>query len=183
VTGLEPKEQRPANLTDKELADLDADLAGADAAKAFRAMGMLVNVPKQAVPFLQQRLQPVPVVDAARLDGLIKDLASKEADVAKQATDELGKLAELAEPALRKALAGNPPQEFRQRIEPLLKRLDGTALSVEQLRMIRSVEILEAIATPEARKVLESAAQGAPGARLTREAQAAVQRLGKRAGN
>src|SRR5262249_21723203 len=39
VAGLDPKEQPPDKLTEKDLADLDADLAGADAAKAFRAIG------------------------------------------------------------------------------------------------------------------------------------------------
>ena len=40
--------------------------------------------------------------------------------------------------------------------------------------------ILEDIASPEARKLLHGIVQGMPEARLTREAQAALQRLGKR---
>jgi hypothetical protein len=39
------------------------------------------------------------------------------------------------------------------------------------------VEALELAGTPEARQVLESLARGVPGARRTREAQAALERL------
>ena len=45
------------------------------------------------------------------------------------------------------------------------------------LRGLRGVAVLEDIATPGARQRLESLAQGAPEARLTREAKASLQRL------
>jgi hypothetical protein len=45
---------------------------------------------------------------------------------------------------------------------------------------LRAVEALEYIATPSARAVLQALGQGAPGAYLTRDAQAALLRLGKR---
>ena len=47
----------------------------------------------------------------------------------------------------------------------------------DQLRELRSVELLELAATPEARQVLDVLAKGAAGARLTREAKAAADRL------
>jgi WD40 repeat protein len=174
------KKDAPATLTDKDLADLEADLAGADAAKAHRAIGLLAQNPKLAVPFLQERLKPVAAVDAQQVDKLVADLGSKEADVLKQATEELTKLAELAEPALRKALTTNPPAEVKQRVENLLRALGDPKLAAERLRSVRAIEVLERIGTPEARQVLEGLAKGAPGARLTQESQAAVQRLGKR---
>lgn len=170
----------PANVTEKELAELDADLAGGDAVKANRAIALLVRHPKLAVPFLQERLKPTVAVDAQQVEKLVNDLSSKEADAVKQATDELMKLAELAEPALRKALAANPAAEVKQRIEKLLQALTGAIVPAEQLRVLRQVEILERIGMPEARQVLEALAKGAPGSRLTQESQAAVQRLQKR---
>jgi hypothetical protein len=45
------------------------------------------------------------------------------------------------------------------------------------LRQTRALEALEQIRSPEARKLLERLAAGAPEARLTREAQAALERL------
>jgi hypothetical protein len=45
------------------------------------------------------------------------------------------------------------------------------------VRGMRAVEVLERIGTAEARQVLQVIAQGAPGARLTREAQEALKRL------
>jgi hypothetical protein len=41
----------------------------------------------------------------------------------------------------------------------------------------RAVIVLEQINTPQARDLLEALAKGSPAARLTREAQAALQRL------
>src|SRR5262249_23584481 len=119
-------------------------------------------------------------VDAQQIEKLIADLSSKEADVVKQANDELAKLAEVAEPALRKALAANPPAELKQRLEKLLQALGGANPVPEQMRAVRRVEVLERIGTPEARQLLETLAKGAAGARLTQESQAAVQRLEKR---
>ena len=42
---------------------------------------------------------------------------------------------------------------------------------------LRAVAVLERIGTPQARRVLATLAGGAEGARLTREAQASLQRL------
>jgi WD40 repeat protein len=174
------KKDAPANLAEKDLTDLDADLAGADAAKAHRAICLFAQNPKQAVPFFVERLKPVAAVDAQQVDKLVHDLSSKDADVIKQATEELTKLAELAEPALKKALTMNPPAEVKQRLEKLLQALVAPNPTADHLRVARQIEILERIATPETRQLLEALAKGASGARLTQESQAAVQRLAKR---
>ena len=50
-------------------------------------------------------------------------------------------------------------------------------MSPKQLLTLRGLEVLEHIATPEAKQVLQKLAAGAPDARLTREAKAALQRL------
>lgn len=49
-----------------------------------------------------------------------------------------------------------------------------------QLQLLRAVEVLEQIDTPEARRLLAELAQGAAAARLTQEAKAALERLEKR---
>ena len=65
---------------------------------------------------------------------------------------------------------------MKQRVEGLLQKATVRKFSADQLRELRSVELLELAATPEAKRVLESLAKGAGGARLTREAGAALAR-------
>jgi hypothetical protein len=77
-------------------------------------------------------------------------------------------------------LEAKPPAEVRRRAELLLDLADARHLSPEGLRTLRAVEVLERVANPEARKVLQSLASGAPGATVTQEAQAALKRLDKR---
>ena len=50
----------------------------------------------------------------------------------------------------------------------------------EGLRMLRAVEALERMDTPAARQALEQYARGAPGAELTRQAKAALERVASR---
>jgi hypothetical protein len=85
----------------------------------------------------------------------------------------------LAEPAIRKALDGRPSAEQRRALEALLP---GPALlhSPEGLRQVRAVEALERAGSVEARDLLKRLAGGVEGARLTREARAALDRLAGR---
>ena len=90
----------------------------------------------------------------------------------------LEKAGDRAEAGLREALAaGQLSLELRRRIENLLDKLSPA--SPETLRLLRALEVLENVRTPEARKVLQKLASGVPGARLTREAKAALTRLGR----
>jgi hypothetical protein len=141
---------------------------------------MLVNAPRQSVLFIHRHLRPIAPADPQKVNQLIADLASARFAVRNQATQELDKLAELAESALQKAVKREQPLEVRRRIEQLLAKLHGPITSPEQLRSLRSIEVLEHIGTTEARQLLQSLAKGAPYARVTQEAQAALQRLLKR---
>jgi hypothetical protein len=89
----------------------------------------------------------------------------------------LAQLGDLAEDALRAAARQSSSAEQRRRVVRLLGRLDNLESTPEQLRLLRAVEALEIIGTPEARRVLMHLAGGAARARLSVEAKAALGRL------
>jgi hypothetical protein len=176
-----PARSRAEQPSARELEERWSELAGSDAAKAYRAIWSLVGVPEQSVPFLKEHLKPIPAVDAKRLTQLTTELDDQRFAVRKKATDELEKLADLAVPALQRILEQKPSLEVRQRVEKLLEKAEQIG-SPDQLRGLRAIEALEHIATPDAQAVLQNLAKGAPGARITTEADASVKRLAKRQG-
>jgi WD40 repeat protein len=171
--------QGPAPKADR-LEALWADLASPDAARAYQAILALTAAPARSVPLLKARLRPVPTPDPKRLARLLKDLQSPRFAVREKAMTELARLGELAEPALRKAAGEGAPLEFRRRVDQLLDKLQGVVTQPKQLRTLRAVEVLEHVGTPEAREVLRKLATGAPGSRITQEAQSSLERLRRR---
>jgi WD40 repeat protein len=168
------------DLSQKSLQALWEDLAGEDAARALCAIGTLARAPGRTLPFLAGRLQRQSGPDPEQLARTIADLDSERFATRQEAERRLRRWGKLAEAALQKALAGRPSEEVRRRLEQLLRRLDGDALSPEQLRQYRAVTLLERAGTPEARHLLEDLARGALGARLTQDARASLQRLARR---
>jgi hypothetical protein len=170
--------QRPSRALPLTAADLEAcweDL-GAGSVRAYRALGKLLAAPGRAVPFLGERVQPAPAAEARRVAALIADLGSAQFPVRDRAMKELEKLGEAAAPALRKAAGGDHPLEVKRRLEGLLEKLSNWPAAT--LRQVRAVEALERLGTPAARAVLgRLVREGAPEARLTREAEAALRRM------
>lgn len=160
-----------------DLEPLWNDLAGQDALKAHAAIEQLTAAADRAVAFLRQRLKPVPVTGAERLDRLIADMDSSKFRVRQKAEDALRELGEQAMPALRKTLAGTPPLEVRLRIERLLGKMHDYPWTADRVRFLRGLQVLERTGTPAARQLLRTLAGGAPQALLTREAAAALRRL------
>ena len=152
------------------------DLAGADAAVAHQASAKLVFSPTSAVAMLRAKLRPISAVDPNKIAPLIKDLDSSQFQVRDQAIRQLEALEDLVEPALLAALAATPSLEKRRRLESLLEK--AAAHSARQMQMLRALTVLERIASPEARQVIESLSRGTPDARITREAQASLRRVG-----
>jgi WD40 repeat protein len=165
-----------AELPAAEVETLWGDLGGQDAGKALRGILKLAGAPQQAVPFLGARLKPAERVDPQKINGWIGELDSEKFAVRQQAVANLLKVGEQAVPALQKVLASSPALETRKRIEELVDRLTGGTLTAEQLRLVRAVEALERMGSPESRRLLETLAAGAPGTLPTREAQAALAR-------
>jgi hypothetical protein len=174
----DPRRRQPdLVLAPRQLENLWDDLAGEDAARAWRAVCTLVQAPEQAIPWLKEHLKTPGAGDRNRITHLIADLDSDQFAARQQAARELEKLAELAETPMREALEKHPSLEVRRQLERLLERLEGPAQTPRVMRELRSLEVLEHTGTHEARQVLEALARGAPKDRLTREAKAALQRL------
>ncbi|MDY3555676.1 sigma factor-like helix-turn-helix DNA-binding protein [Gemmata sp. JC717] len=150
-----------------------------DAGAARVAVLRLGDAPELALRLFEERLKPAAPSPAAT--ALVRQLDSEDFKQREAAETELRTLGSRAEPALTAALAGQPSPELRNRITPLMNALSPTApVSGEDLRDVRAVEVLEGIGTPAARKMLDRLTTGEPTVRLTREAKAAVARLGGR---
>ena len=156
------------------------DLAGSDAARAFRAQWALVSMPEATLTLFQKHLKPALPVDPQRLQKLLEDLESQKFPVRNAANKELEELGALATGALRQALAKKSSLESRRRIEALLDKLREPMMRPDLLRAVRAAAILENIASPEARKLLETLVQGDPNAPLTQEAAGALKRLAQK---
>jgi hypothetical protein len=167
--------------------DLNArwlDLLGNDAPRAYQAVRTFAASPAAAVGLFRERIKPISPPDEKRIAKFIAELDSDEFSVRKNAATELEKLGDLAAAACRKALSGQPALEVRRRLEALLGKLAAEARqpSAERLRVLRALEVLELARTDEARNLLATLAQGAPGAWLTQEARAGITRITQRRG-
>ncbi len=176
-----PRGMEPAtDLKAEEVEKLWAELAESNGAVRASQAGRALAAAKQTVPFLKGQLRSVPTADPKTTARWITDLDSAEFEVRERATKELEKLGESATTALQRALDDKPPLEVRQRVEALLNELQQVPVSPEQRQRLRAVRILEQIGTSEARELLETLAGGAAGARLTRSARSALDRLASR---
>jgi WD40 repeat protein len=172
---------RPHAVSGRAPAKLEADwqeLGGSPAA-GYGAVGRLLSS-QDAVPFLGKRLEAAAAVDFKPIQRLIAALDDETFEVREKATKQLSGMGDRAAFLLRKALAGNPSAETQRRLGELLSRLDGVGPSAETVREMRAVEVLEAIGTPEARRLLDRLATGPAGMRLTEEARASASRLSRR---
>ena len=149
-----------------------ANLGGADAGLAFRAVVALANDPARGVPLLRDRLHAVENL-SARIAALVAQLDNDSFDVRESATVELGEIGPDAAPALRAAAKQHPSAEVRARAGRLVSR-SGAALS---LAHARAVEAIELAATPDARAALAALAARELDTPLKREAAAALARI------
>jgi hypothetical protein len=162
----------------RSAAELEArweELAGDDAAAAWRAVWALANAPREAVPFLRERVPPVPAAGRRKVARWIEELDADDFSTRERAATALAQHPEEAAPALRAVLRGQPTAEVRRRAQGLLEEVARP--TPDRTRLARAVEALEYASTPEAAKLLEELAQGAPQAWLTCEATGSLQRL------
>jgi WD40 repeat protein len=174
------KEQaREIALSAKRVEELGADLAGDDAKRAFRAMAELSRTPDSTVRWLRDRGRPDTGVRARQIRKLIEKLSSDRFQERQRATIELGRLAATAEPILREVLAREQGLEEQRRLKGVLQQVSRRLPPGTEVFPFRAVELLERLATPQARQLLQHLSGGASDAWLTCEAQVALHRLGQ----
>lgn len=150
-----------------------SNLAGTPV-QADRALWALALAPAQSVPLLKERLRVV-AAPPEQVAKLVVGLESDDFTLRESAAQELERFGASAEQAVRKVIKGDVTLEVRRRLEQYLQRRDS-----EVLRTLRAIEVLELIATPQARQVLETLAKEAANPRTTQAATAALHRLEKR---
>jgi WD40 repeat protein len=173
---MRPWRVDPSQLKLEKLWD---DLASADASAAHQAAWSMVFTPASTLPFLREQLRPVRPADARLLARTIADLDSDKYDIREKATRVLEEQGELAEGALRTTLKTEPSEETKRRIALLLARIDRAIPLPTDLRIMRATAVLERVGTAEARNLLKDLSEGAADARLTKQADSALQRLNR----
>jgi WD40 repeat protein len=156
------------------------DLASSDAKAAFRAVLRLARRHAKTVPFLSEHCFPQGFAERERLKELVVQLDSDSFDTRERATKALERLGPSAATLLQAAEKGPLSPEARRRLHRVLEHLKGLAATDAGVRATRAVEVLEMIATPEARRLLEKLADKAPNPRYAQEAKNSLARLSKR---
>jgi WD40 repeat protein len=169
---------QPLSLTVSERDELWSDLASADAAKGFRALQALA-ASAEAPAFVREHLPKSGNTDETRIARLVADLDHDKFPEREKAQRELEQVGAAAETALRKAAAEGKSLEARRRAEQILAGLKGGA-HPGVLRVARSLELLERLATPEARAALEALAQGEDRFGTATDAKRSLERLRNR---
>lgn len=154
------------------------DLASADATAAYHAMQGLVASPRAAVPFLIRQFQPPLPANAVRIKRLIADLDSKSFPVRQKAAEQLDQLDSSAIGAVQEVLGANPSLEVRQRLEQFLSRHQG---GDRKIQAMHTVEVFEEIGSPDSIQALKKLIKDGLDPVMTREANASVDRLTRRA--
>src|SRR5262249_9887177 len=154
-----------------------ADLEGADARRAYRAVWLLAESPASGVPFVCGQLLEGRAATPAHVARLIRLLGSDNFRERQKATADLERVGEAAQPALRKALAESRSGEARGRIKHLLERLKGPDDRRQELALRRALEVLEKAGGEEAKRTLRQLA--GQGGWLAEEARAGLARLAR----
>ena len=135
------------SLTAKERDALWADLADADAAKAYAAIDRRAR-PDDAAALLRDRLRPAVGVSKDRVHRLIAALDDDDFDAREAASRQLADIAERIEPSLRNALGrDNLTPEQRSRIGRASTSVPA-APPTETLRRLRAVRALAWAGSP-----------------------------------
>ncbi len=143
------------------------------------AVKRLGSAPANALPWLATRLRQVADLEARAAPALAR-LDDADFETREKASADLVAFGAGVRPVLEMALAARPSPEKRVRIEAILQMFPETNPALTRFngsRMQSAMRLLERMATPESRQVLETVAKAPAESLLAREAEAALQRL------
>jgi hypothetical protein len=166
-------------LTEAQSTALWETLGSADDV-GFETLKILLASPKTALLLFKERVRSTAAPDAQLVAKWIAKLDDDKFAEREKATTELRTFNELIEPVLLKTLESPASDEVRGRVAQLLKRVEAPNMSQGIVRSLRIVEILDRIATPEAKQLLTEFAKGTPETWLVREAKLALSRMERR---
>jgi hypothetical protein len=175
-----PKEALSQTEVQQHWQALSESRDDAGAATAYRSVCALAQYPAQSLPLIKEKLKPVERIEKKRMQTLIADLDHDDFACREAASQELSRIIYQAEPLLHEALATSKSPEQIKRLKALLKgRPEWLIEDPDLLQSVRAIWVLQRIGSPEAKALLEKLAAGAPTARQTQEAQAALDYLKK----
>jgi WD40 repeat protein len=164
---LRPKEKPTKLLWDA--------LSGDDALEAYRAVWAVADDPKGPA-LLRSKITTAKPAVAEQVKQWLADLGADKYATRETATKELQTLGRLVEPELRAARAKATSEEVRTRLDALIAKVPRERSGGEIVHA-RAVAAMELSGSEAARKLLAEWAAGAPGARLTIDAKAALARI------
>jgi WD40 repeat protein len=156
------------------------DLATGDAERAYRLVWGLAREPKRAVKLFAEKVKPAELtIERARFDKWVADLDSPQyraREAAEKGLTQAGPTVPVG--WLRKALADTRSDEVRARVGRVLSIRDKPL--PDEWRLGRAVQVLERAGTDEAKSLLKTWAAAPAGTQVAVDAQAALERLGRR---
>jgi hypothetical protein len=164
-------------LTDEQLEEVWNDLAESDVFRSYRASRYLAADPERTLPFLEKRVKPIPPGETEKIKGLIQELQNQNGGARRRAMTELRKHGEAALGALNQSAE---EQRHNQAVQVMIVKLEKQVASPDRQRALKAVRALENMNTDGATALLNKLSHGAPGARLTTEAKAALERIAKK---
>jgi hypothetical protein len=174
---------RPREVRKPSAGEFDAlweQLAAMDASKAYTSLMNLVAAGDAAVPYILKRMQEKPAGES--VSRLIRELDDDDVQVRNRAAQQLSLIGPPVQPEFQKVLQARPSAELRERLQILLKEMDGSIVtSIGAVRRIRALEILERIGSREAHNALSELARQAAWEREREDARSSCRRLDGRA--
>jgi WD40 repeat protein len=152
---------------------------------AYQALGAMINAGDKSVTIIDMGLKGT-LDNQARIRKLITQLDDDDFRLRKNARAAIEKEALRAWPLLHEALQKKLPQETERLVRLILEGMQARGLSApenglygETLRAVRSIHILERVGGKDAIRVLEMLTTSKEDARISQEANAALERLRK----
>lgn len=168
-----------AQIDDATLEQMWAELPTDNELKLKRVQQAFRTAAKPAVELFKKKLPPITKEMQAKAQQWIAELDDDAPAKRDAATKELRAVAFTFEPLLRARREAAEAGEVRNRLAFILKQITSEGPPPGLVQELRALALLEQMATPEARALLTALSEGAPQARRTVEARAALERMGK----